>query len=203
MSSLAENMGLVHKMAKKVWGRVAAFDTSLEYEDLFQEAQAVYVKAETGFDPQRAVKFSTYASQAILHRLNYLADTAIQEARFEVSSLQKDKDGNDVEIFELMEQTLAPSTFEDDVIKSDYLGKIFEKLSPVAKVLFRETYFPSELMINQFRAKEAYLKKIGKSRKRYFYLNTVAEFLLKGGLSEESVNKAKRDILAIGENVDA
>lgn len=53
-----------------VWTIVHKFaNTGLDQEDLFQEAMLALWKAEHTFDPQRGVKFATYASRVINNRL--------------------------------------------------------------------------------------------------------------------------------------
>ena len=50
-----ENMGLVHKTAKQFR------DTDMPYEDLIQEGNIGLIRAAEKFDPNRGIKFSTYA----------------------------------------------------------------------------------------------------------------------------------------------
>lgn len=55
-----ENIGLVHSLAVRFKGR------GIEYDDLFQAGCMGLLKAAEGFDPERGLKFSTYAVPVIL-----------------------------------------------------------------------------------------------------------------------------------------
>lgn len=57
---IEQNLGLVHACAHRFKGR------GIEYEDLFQAGCIGLIKAADAFDPQRGVRFSTYAVPVIL-----------------------------------------------------------------------------------------------------------------------------------------
>ena len=61
-----ENIGLVHLCANKFRGR------GIEYEELYSAGCMGLVKAVRGFDPERGVKFSTYAVPVILGEIKRL-----------------------------------------------------------------------------------------------------------------------------------
>lgn len=63
---IEKNMGLVHLCARR-------FDRKgIEYDDLFQAGCVGLVKAAENFDPDRGVKFSTYAVPVILGEVRRL-----------------------------------------------------------------------------------------------------------------------------------
>lgn len=64
--SVRENIGLVHSCARHFRGR------GVEYDDLFQAGCLGLVKAVDHFDPDRGVKFSTYAVPVILGEIRRL-----------------------------------------------------------------------------------------------------------------------------------
>ena len=61
-----ENLGLVHLCANRFRGK------GIEYEDLYSAGCLGLVKAAKGFDPERGVKFSTYAVPVILGEIKRL-----------------------------------------------------------------------------------------------------------------------------------
>lgn len=63
---IQQNMGLVHACAHRFQGR------GIEYEDLFQAGCMGLIKATDAFDPQRGVRFSTYAVPVILGEMRRL-----------------------------------------------------------------------------------------------------------------------------------
>ncbi|MCI1966751.1 MAG: sigma-70 family RNA polymerase sigma factor [Oscillospiraceae bacterium] len=64
--AVRENIGLVHSCARHFRGR------GIEYDDLFQAGCLGLVKAVDHFDPERGVKFSTYAVPVILGEIRRL-----------------------------------------------------------------------------------------------------------------------------------
>lgn len=63
---VCDNMGLVHSCAKRFRGR------GLEYDDLVQAGCVGLIKAADGFEPERGLKFSTYAVPLILGEIKRL-----------------------------------------------------------------------------------------------------------------------------------
>lgn len=63
---ICNNMGLVHTCCKRFVGR------GVEYDDLFQAGCMGLVKATDGFDPERGLRFSTYAVPVILGEIRRL-----------------------------------------------------------------------------------------------------------------------------------
>ncbi len=64
--AVEDNLGLAHLCARRFMGR------GVEYEDLFQAACLGLIKAAENFDPQRGVRFSTYAVPVILGEVRRL-----------------------------------------------------------------------------------------------------------------------------------
>ncbi len=63
---ITENMGLVHACAQRYKGR------GIEYEDLVQAGCVGLVKAGSGFEEERGLRFSTYAVPLILGEMRRL-----------------------------------------------------------------------------------------------------------------------------------
>ena len=63
---VCDNMGLVHPCAKRFRGR------GVEYDDLVQAGCVGLIKAADGFEPERGLKFSTYAVPLILGEIKRL-----------------------------------------------------------------------------------------------------------------------------------
>ena len=74
---ICENLGLVHACAKRFAGK------GVEYDDLFQAGCVGLVKAADGFQPERGLKFSTYAVPLILGEMRHLfrEGTAVKVSR--------------------------------------------------------------------------------------------------------------------------
>ena len=63
---VCDNIGLVHSCAKRFRGR------GVEYDDLVQAGCVGLIKAADGFEPERELKFSTYAVPLILGEIKRL-----------------------------------------------------------------------------------------------------------------------------------
>ncbi len=63
---VCENMGLVHACAGRFKGR------GVDYDDLYQAGCVGLIKAADGFEPERGLKFSTYAVPVILGEIKRL-----------------------------------------------------------------------------------------------------------------------------------
>lgn len=197
MSTLIDNMGLIKKLSRTVWNRLSAFSSDLEYSDLEQEACRIYIKAEEQFNKNSRAKFSTYASDAILNRLNFIADVAIQKAKFEQIACYDDEESVS---FEAQVERLISDCepIEIELSRQDIYEGTANGLTPIASILFRETFTPSDKILKEFRAREQALREQGRARTGYFYMNTVAEFLVRSGISSQAVNRAKREIINLG-----
>ena len=63
---ILSNMGLVHALARRLKGR------GIEYEELVSAGCIGLLKAADGFEPERGLKFSTYAVPVILGEMKRL-----------------------------------------------------------------------------------------------------------------------------------
>jgi RNA polymerase sporulation-specific sigma factor len=64
--TICANIGLVHSCCKRMTGR------GIEYDDLFQAGCMGLIKAVDGFEPERGLRFSTYAVPVILGEIRRL-----------------------------------------------------------------------------------------------------------------------------------
>ncbi len=65
-ATVCNNIGLVHSCAGRFKGR------GIEYDDLYQAGCVGLIKAVDGFEPERGLKFSTYAVPVILGEIKRL-----------------------------------------------------------------------------------------------------------------------------------
>lgn len=63
-----QNIGLIHKVSKKGYGWAQSLRLPLDYDDIFQEASLVFVKACEGFDVNAGLQFSTYFTTAAMNQ---------------------------------------------------------------------------------------------------------------------------------------
>ncbi len=117
---IEENLGLVHLCANRFRGR------GIEYDDLYGAGCIGLIKASSGFDTERGVKFSTYAVPVILGEIKRLfrdggsvkVSRPLKELSLKISHI-KDRfqleNGREPVISELCSLTGAD---EDDIIEA-------------------------------------------------------------------------------------
>lgn len=69
----ADNIGLIHTVARKGYGRLMGIGAAISYEDLVQELSEVFIKAFDGFD-ESASEFSTYFTVAARRKISKIAE---------------------------------------------------------------------------------------------------------------------------------
>lgn len=69
----AANVGLIHTVARKGYGRLQGIGAPIDYEDLVQELSEVFVKAFDLFDEAAGAKFSTYFTFSAYNEINKIA----------------------------------------------------------------------------------------------------------------------------------
>ena len=186
MSSVHDNMGLVHSIARKVWGRLAPFARDIEYEDLVQEGVNAYVRAESQFKEGKGVKLSTYASSAIMNHLNFVADTAINAARQELRV--------EGDFFDMVEE----GTTEFHVENGEILRASMAQLSRLGALILKESVAPSDKMLEHFRQCESNAREEGRSISGYFHMNAVADYIRKAGIGEARIVEAIKQVKQLG-----
>lgn len=117
---IEENLGLVHHCANRFRGR------GIEYDDLYSAGCIGLVKASSGFDTERGVKFSTYAVPVILGEIKRLfrdggsikVSRPVKELSLKISRLKERfqlEHGRDPTVSELSKLSEAN---EEDVIEA-------------------------------------------------------------------------------------
>ncbi|KVH64477.1 hypothetical protein WS89_04120 [Burkholderia sp. MSMB1072] len=74
-----DNIGLLHKFAKKGFGRLAEAGVSVDYEDVYQQMTESLVRCISTFDPTKGWKFSAYFGQSCWNNFNKWAERMIEE----------------------------------------------------------------------------------------------------------------------------
>lgn len=73
-TSFEAHKGLIHKLARRGYGRLVSVYAAIDYEDVFQEMCLAYVKAAEKFDPEFGVTFTAYLGRAIWNEFNRFAE---------------------------------------------------------------------------------------------------------------------------------
>lgn len=73
------NVGLIHTIARKGYGRLVEIGASQSYDDLFQELTEVFIKAYDAFNENAGFTFSTYFMTSARNYLNRNAEEIEEE----------------------------------------------------------------------------------------------------------------------------
>ena len=191
----ADNVGLIHTVARKGYGRLQALGAGIDYDDLVQELSEVFIRTFDGFDEGQGSKFSTYFTFSAYTKLNKIA------ARFErertggvvVSAEKNDGEyGYEVEreylhggissIEEMnanarvsdcdlsLEELIASDepTPEEIVEAASSARALLNNLSPLAASIAQMAFEPPEFLEREFLAAQAhaeYARSVGIERR--------------------------------------
>ena len=133
-----ENLGLVHLCANKFRNR------GLEYDELYSAGCVGLVKASRSYDPERGVRFSTYAVPVILGEIKRLfrdggtvkVSRSLKELSIKVSAIRDRylrEENREPRISELCNETECT---EDDIIEAINCSMPVLSLSPTSDSLF-------------------------------------------------------------------
>ena len=155
------NLGLVHAVSRKGFGRLMAARVTIDYEDVFQEMSVVFLKAFEGFDESKGFKFSTYYFMCAYNRLNRWAQDMIEE-RLEhgvvsVEELNDSSELGDMDLGSTLEEFTDPSSDPESSYRVQELLEYMAKtLSPLAKLILEWSVTPPEEIVTEVRKAHHY-----------------------------------------------
>lgn len=184
----ADNVGLVHTVARKGYGRLMGIGAAIDYEDLVQELGEVFIKAYDGFDDSVG-KFSTYFTVAANNKINQIAESyeldrlGVKTTKFESDEVnpetgkrkwktRKDKIHGGMASVEEMTAHLpdeeggnfldmidsGSATPEQLVSAQQDLDHMLDSLSPLASKIVRMTINPPAFIERELMAAEAHVE---------------------------------------------
>ena len=153
------NVGLVHSVSKKGYGRLRSAGVGLDYDDIFQEMSIVFLKAYSGFDESQGFKFSTYYFRAAYNKLNTWAQKMIDE-RLEhgvvsIQELNHTEDGeNSLEDVLMVDHTTPEAQYR----VTQFLNHVNDTLSPLASLILARVLQPPPQVMTEIKRAEANAK---------------------------------------------
>lgn len=176
----------------------------MEYEDIFQDLNEVFIKAFDRFDEAVGVRFSTYFITSAYNELNKKAKSFEAERLTlgmrsveEINSLAEDEDGIGFE-----EKIASDSaTPEQTLIARSAIDKWFNDLSPVAAMIAGLTLDPPEFIEREFYGAMSHAemsRELGVERRARGSLNVgfVCSVLEKTtGMPPRVLNAARKEVL--------
>lgn len=184
----ADNIGLIHTVARKGYGRLMGIGAAIDYEDLVQELSEVFIKAYNGFDADTG-KFSTYFTVAAGHKISQIAEgyeldrLGVKTTRFESDEInpqtgkrkwksRRDKIHGGTASVEEMTAHLpeedggtfldiidsGAATPEQLVSAQQDLDQMLGSLSPLASKIMEMTINPPAFIEHELMAAEAHVE---------------------------------------------
>lgn len=207
----AQNVGLVHQVARRGHQRLLALGAPLEYDDVFQELSAIFVRSYELFDPEQG-RFSTYFMNAAYHTVNKIADKVITErVENRTHSIQEmDARSANSEGGASFAETIASSapTPEEEAHRMECLLALESRLSPVALMIVSWLIDPPDFVEREFQAQQAHAE-LGRSRglavrsRREPCLSFVCDMLIRiAQIPKGTVRDARAEVQRIVENPD-
>lgn len=153
------NMGMVHAVSKKGFGRLCSLGVSIDYEDVFQEMSVTFINAYNRFDESKGWKFSTYFYTSAFNRLNsWIADISSERIKHGVISIEEissfTEEGSDMSSVILNDEDA--DTPDSRYATQQFLSHADKILSPLASLILGWTILPPEALLEQLRQAEAH-----------------------------------------------
>jgi DNA-directed RNA polymerase specialized sigma24 family protein len=132
-----DHTGMLHKLAKRGWGRLQEAGLDTAYEDVFQQMCESFVKCQATYKPDTGFSFSAYYGRSIWNNFNAWAERLIDEKHtlglISVESLCKADDDGEGDAFEFIEQEDEEDTPEDRLAARQESHRLARLLSDDAK----------------------------------------------------------------------
>jgi RNA polymerase sigma factor (sigma-70 family) len=148
-SSFEAHKGLIHKFARKAYGRLVQAGVTIDYEDIFQEMSVTYVKAANKYDPTVGTSFSAYLGRAIWNDFNKFAEIETDHSNNIGSVGDFEDDEENMSFYEIVDSGVAsPEQYAE--IKQD-IRVSARRLSRNANILVSQLLNPSKGFIEFFQ----------------------------------------------------
>lgn len=155
-----ENVGLIHVVAKKGWGRLQRVGAQYPYEDIYQELSITFIKAFDGFNDNLGNKFSTYFVTSAQHHVNKIVKAyEIERMELKMRSVEEmaswSEDGEGSECDLVASEDLTP---EERCEFMESIEAMEAKLSPLAMQILTLALDPPEFLEREFHAASSHAK---------------------------------------------
>lgn len=185
-TSFEAHKGLLHKMARKGYGRLMDLNMVIDYEDVFQEMSLAYVKAAQKYDATKGITFGAYLGRAVWNEFNRFVEREQGENFASLDSFEKGED-DDLDVYSAVPSNcLTPEQLIELKQEAQYKNKRSGKLT---KYLISQLLNPSPKIVEAFnRETEKESGRIPRDITLSFILEQQTAF------DHEEVSLAKRQI---------
>ena len=192
-----QNVNLVHKISHKCYARAAALGSCMEYDDVFQEASAVFVQTCEKFDEERGTKFSTYFFKSAFNELNSIfRDFETERCELGTVSLQEFEE-NSGDTLDIKAEDITP---EEAMVAAEGAEFIRDGLSPLSLLVCEWLINPPPFLVEEFEKVRIHLE-LARSRgfdkrgAKHLSVPFICEMLMLLGLaSEKDIRETKAEL---------
>lgn len=200
----AKNVGLVHSVARKGYGRLVAIGAAMPYDDVVQELSIIFIKAFDGYSPELGHKFSSYFTRAAYNHLNEIVKGYSNErvkhgvrSVEEMSERIKSSEGIDADVGNYIACTR--NTPEREAIQNETFAVVLSKLSPLAVQIVSWLIEPPKLVEDELLARIAHAEfarsqGVAKRAGDSINIGFVCDVLMKVGVGEQAIRVARREL---------
>ncbi len=156
----ANNIGLIHTVARKGYGRLMAIGAGVEYEDVFQEMSIVFIKSAESFDASKGL-LSSYFIRVAYFRINKIVEKFELErveagvrSTQELSEMAQGEEDDFVSDF-LVDHSQNPELSAEVSLKVENL---MSRLSPLSKTILEWTVMPPSVIQREIACKNEHAK---------------------------------------------
>lgn len=204
----ADNVRLIHTVARKGYGRLQQIGASTDYDDLFQELTEVFIKSFDLFDESCGYQFSSYFVRAAYNKINRIAEGfEVERIDLGIRSIEELSD-NTEDGLDLEERIAGNAPTPDEIYEANETANaLFSQLSPVAAMVVGMAIDPPCFIETEFEAAVAhaeYARSQGVERRARGSINTsfICNVLEKTtNLTRSDLSKARREIAALAERI--
>lgn len=153
------NLGFVHQVTRKCYGRLQGMGASLDYDDVLGEVEEAFVAAHAKFDPSQGFAFLTYFGRAAFNKVGRIADVVHEErVKHGVRSFEELSGDEDLAAIERIPcDGKTPEEFlEQRQDAAATIDKITNDLSPLARVIVEWIVSPPPALLEEIAKHEAY-----------------------------------------------
>jgi RNA polymerase sigma factor (sigma-70 family) len=174
---------LIHKFARKGYGRLMEMNVVIDYEDVFQEMCLAYTKATSKYDASKGITFSAYMGRVIWNEFNKFVEREQLENYVSLDGFGSEDEGDEADIYEAIPGNYTtPEEFLERKQETRWKNK---QCSPTARFLLKQFINPTPEVEEQFEAQE-----------RKLFRDITISFIAKcnKGLDPNEVKAARKQI---------
>lgn len=158
----AGNLGFVHTIARKCYGRLQRMGAALDYDDVFGDVRIAFLEAHQKFDPAKGFEFNTYFARSAYNRLNRVAET-VEEERITngVRSFEELTTDDDMHAIERIAcEAVTPEEWSEQREAAEAMEQVVAGLSPIAGLIVEWIVRPPKLLLEEIAKHQAHAKHI-------------------------------------------